>query len=130
MFLEPPNEYTQFTKVLILSNVEMLLFKTGKMTNKKQTQRSSRPDVFCKKGFLRNFAKFIGKHLCQSLYFNKVAGLACNCIKIETLALVFSYEFCEICENTFSYRTPPVAASGYNATFPLSKCYLKNSTNI
>ena len=37
--------------------------------------RSSRPDVFCKKGDLRNFTKFIGKHLCQSLIFNKVAGL-------------------------------------------------------
>ena len=24
---------------------------------------------------LRNFAKFIGKHLCQSLFFSKVAGL-------------------------------------------------------
>ena len=35
--------------------------------------RRSRPDVFCKKGVLRNFAKFIGKHLCRSLYFNKVA---------------------------------------------------------
>ena len=34
---------------------------------------SSGPDVFCKKGVLRNFAKFIGKHLCRSLYFNKVA---------------------------------------------------------
>ena len=28
-----------------------------------------------KKGVLRNFAKFIGKHLCQSLFFYKVAGL-------------------------------------------------------
>ena len=37
--------------------------------------RSSHPDVFCKKGVLRNFAKFTGKHLCQSLYFNKVASL-------------------------------------------------------
>ena len=36
---------------------------------------SSRPEVFCKKGVLRNFAKFTGKHLCQSLFFNKVAGL-------------------------------------------------------
>ena len=27
------------------------------------------------KGVLRNFAKFSGKHLCQSLFFNKVAGL-------------------------------------------------------
>ena len=31
--------------------------------------------MFCKKGVLRKFAKFIGKHLCQSLFFNKVAGL-------------------------------------------------------
>ena len=27
--------------------------------------------VFCKKGVLRNFAKFTGKHLCQSLFFHK-----------------------------------------------------------
>ena len=33
------------------------------------------PEVFCKKGVLRNFAEFTGKHLCQSLFFNKVAGL-------------------------------------------------------
>ena len=37
--------------------------------------RSSRPEVFCKKGALKNFAKFTGKHLCQSLFFNKVVGL-------------------------------------------------------
>ena len=36
---------------------------------------NSRPEVFCKKDALRNFAKFTGKHLCQSLFFNKVAGL-------------------------------------------------------
>ena len=27
--------------------------------------RGIRPEVFCKKGVLRNFAKFTGKHLCQ-----------------------------------------------------------------
>ena len=37
--------------------------------------KNSRPEVFCKKGVLRNFAKFTGKQLCQSLLFNKVAGL-------------------------------------------------------
>ena len=26
------------------------------------------PEMLCKKGALRNFAKFKGKHLCQSLY--------------------------------------------------------------
>ena len=73
---------------------------------------NSFPEVFCRKGVLRNFAKFTGKHLCQSLFFNKVAGGACNFIKKETLAQVFSCEFCKIFKNTFSYRTPPVAASG------------------
>ena len=28
--------------------------------------------MYCKKGVLRNFTKFIGKHLCQSLLFNKL----------------------------------------------------------
>ena len=36
--------------------------------------KSSRPDVFCEKGVLRNFAKFTGKHLCESLFFNKVTA--------------------------------------------------------
>ena len=30
---------------------------------------SSRPEVFFKKGVLRNFTKLTGKHLCQSLFF-------------------------------------------------------------
>ena len=37
--------------------------------------RSSCQEVFCKKGILRNFAKFTGKHLCQSFLFNSVASL-------------------------------------------------------
>ena len=30
------------------------------------------PEVFRKKGVLKNFAKFTGKDLCQSLFFNKI----------------------------------------------------------
>ena len=33
------------------------------------------PEVFCKKAALRNLTRFIGKHLCQRLFFNKAAGL-------------------------------------------------------
>ena len=36
---------------------------------------------------------------------------ACDFIKKEALAQVFSCELCEIFKNTFSYRTLPVAAS-------------------
>ena len=41
----------------------------------------------------------------------KLQDEAYNFIKKETLAQVFSCEFCEISKNIFSYRTPPVAAS-------------------
>ena len=37
--------------------------------------RSSHPEVFFRKVVLRNFAKFTGDHLCQSLFFNKAAAL-------------------------------------------------------
>ena len=56
-----------------------------------KTYRGSRPEVFSKKGVLRNFTKFTGKHLCQNLFFNKFAGLRQRC-----------------------YRTPLVAASEFN----------------
>ena len=36
--------------------------------------RSSRPEVFCKKGVLRDITKLTGRHLRQSLFFSKVAG--------------------------------------------------------
>ena len=66
--------------------------------------RSSHAEVFCEKRVLRNFAKFTGKHLCQSLFFNK--SWTSNFIKKETLAQVFSCEICDISKNTFSYRAP------------------------
>ena len=55
--------------------------------------RSSRPEVLCKKDVLSR---------------------VWNSITKETLALLFSYEFWESFENTFSYRTPSVAASESN----------------
>ena len=44
--------------------------KTEVINNRTSHQRCS-----MKKSVLRIFAKFTGKHLCQSLFFNKVAGL-------------------------------------------------------
>ena len=68
--------------------------------------RSSHQGWSIKKSVLGNFTKITGKHLCQSLFFNKVAGLrlrpkACYFIKKETVAQVFSCKFCEISRNTF-----------------------------
>ena len=58
-------------------------------------QKQSSRGVLQKKGVLRNFGKFTGKHLYQRLFYNE-----------ETLAQVFSCEICEISKNTFFCRTP------------------------
>ena len=52
---------------------------------------------YIKKSVSKNFAKFTGKHLCQSLFNPK----ACNFIEKENLAQVFPYRFCDIFRNTF-----------------------------
>ena len=77
-------------------NTQKLLCKSkwneGKWVSLRLSKaRSSHRRCSVRKGILKNFAKFTGKHLCQSLFFNKV-----------TLARAFSCEFCEISENTFS----------------------------
>ena len=41
-----------------------------------------------------------GNKLCQSLFFNKVEGAACIFSKKETMAQMFSSEFCKIFKNT------------------------------
>ena len=55
--------------------------------------RSSHQRCSVRKGVLRNFAKFTGKHLRQGLFF--------NFIKKETLTQVFFCDFCEIFKNNF-----------------------------
>ena len=61
-------------------------------------ERSSRPDVLCQKGVLRHFAKFTGKHLCQGLFFNKVAGGATVEMEIFVL-LAETFQFSKFQEN-------------------------------
>ena len=42
--------------------------------------RSSHLEVFCRKGVLRHFAKFLGKHLYQGHFLIKLQARACNFI--------------------------------------------------
>ena len=55
--------------------------------------------MFFKIGVPKNVPKFTGKHLCQSLFFKKDAGLR-PIISLKRLFLWISF-----------FRTPPVAAS-------------------
>ena len=63
--------------------------------------RSSCPEVFCKKGVLRNSEKFTEKDLCQSLFLNKVTGFRpANLFKKKLLHTCFPVNF------TIFLRTP------------------------
>ena len=77
------------------------------------------PEISVKKGVLKNFTKFTGKHLCWKhlrwcLFFYKVAGL--NFIK-KTPTQVFYCEFCEIFKNTFFTEHLPATAYVFYSVF-------------
>ena len=57
-----------------LANIGFL--KSFQKSWKTETARSSHRRCSMKKGVLKAFSKFIGKHLCQSLFVNKFAGLS------------------------------------------------------
>ena len=64
--------------------------------------RSCRPEVFCKKGVLRNFTKFtVWKHLGHSLFFNKVAGFS---LKLLRVAFSLSSDPCFWVSSRFLHR--------------------------
>ena len=56
------------------------------MTQKAVVQRCS-----VRKGVLRNFTKFTGKHLCQSLFLNKVVGHRAPLVAASVTYLVLIY---------------------------------------
>ena len=58
--------------------------------------------VFCKKGVLKNIAKFTLKPLCQSLFLNNVAALK------ETLAQIFPVNIEKFLRTSFLQNTPGV----------------------
>ena len=71
-----PSPLESVRKPLVFWRVQgVSKWNTGvKWVNPKQS-RSSFPEVFRRKGVLKNSANFTRKHLCQSLFFNRVAGL-------------------------------------------------------
>ena len=73
--------------------------------------RSSCSRVFCKKGVLKNFAKFTGKPLCQSRFFNRVTG---HFMKKET-GTGFFLRILQNFQGRLFYGTPPVATSRRNS---------------
>ena len=80
-FHETWNTFMKYFYFIIkVSFLILLINKKIELTEKRYLLtakiRSSRTEVFCKKGVLESFKKFTGKHLCQSLSFKRVAGLS------------------------------------------------------
>ena len=65
---------------------------------KNENDQKQPPEVFRKKNIFRNFAKFTGKHLCQSPFFNKIVGLKLETLLKQRIWHTFFLVF---------YRTPP-----------------------
>ena len=56
----------------------------GILTFQKQSLK-----VLYTKGVLKNFAKLTEKHLCRSLFSNKITGSVCNFVKKNSSTDVF-----------------------------------------
>ena len=95
-----------FKQVLsFLSNLTSALFilrialssHLPQIRSKFLNQQKQSSGMFCKNGVLRKFAKFIRKHLCQRLFFNKITGTGSDsCFPVNSANFL---------------RAPPVAAS-------------------
>ena len=93
------------------------LFKTSTYLIITQKQ----PPCFLKKGALRIFEKFTGKHPCWRLFFNTVAYLRPATLLKKRLHHKCFYVSCAKFLITYFYRTPPVTASeSYSLTFKSS----------
>ena len=66
------------TKKILKKNLQFpdcVMYVCNDVWEKHSAGRCSRPEVFCKKGVYKSFARLTGKHLCQNLFLNKIAGL-------------------------------------------------------
>ena len=94
--------------------LNIYIWKTKFFPHKQNLFRSSRLEVFFRKGALRNFAKFTGKYLClrsatlikkrlwhRYLTVNFAKFQPRNFIKKETLTQVFSVNFAKFLRTPF-----------------------------
>ena len=98
------NKYLFTSSVQPKKVLPFILLLVNSWTSDSHTQKinvdsqKQPPEVFFKKGILKNFAKFRGKNLCQIIFFDKVTG-------IRQILRNF--------EDTFLYRTPLGSGSGF-----------------
>ena len=71
-----------------------------------ETSRSSQESCSIKKAVLKNLTKFTGKHLCQNLFSNKVAGLSsATLLKKRLWQRCFPLNFAKFLRKSFLQNT-------------------------
>ena len=89
-----------FLTITITSTEEIL--KVSERNFSQETSETATKGVLCKKVFLEILQNSQENTFERASFFNKVAGLSpATLFKKETLARVFSCEFCEISKNIF-----------------------------
>ena len=71
----------KFQSTMKSEGYTLILWKCYECDEYGKSEAAPRSSV--RKGVLRNFEKFTGKHLCQSFFFNKVAGLRHRCFPVN-----------------------------------------------
>ena len=80
---------------------------------------------FLKRGFLEVLQNSLENTCARVPFLIKLKADARNFIKKEALAQVFYCQFFKMSKNTFSYRTPPVAASGKHSKLKIKDIFNK-----
>ena len=95
-----PLQYLNFSRTSADSRFCLPCYKLKKKSC--FMSRSSHQRCSIKKSPLKNFPKFTGKHCAKvSFLIIKLQTKACDFIEKETLAVVFSCEFCKNFKSTF-----------------------------
>ena len=97
-------------------------FSPRQFKNCKRYEKFSECLFIMKRKLIRCYHTWQSEAVARSCFVKKAE--TCNFIEKETLAKVFSCQFCEISKNTFSYRTPPVAASGQYLEYILKRIFI------
>ena len=108
-------------------------------------QNQSSGDVLCKKGVFKNFPKFTEKHLCQSLFFNNVAGLRPAPVVLDLLSWTLDKEDIDLNtanQNVFSFLSrrnivlivltnwPLTSVASITSPFFKSSCISASTSNF
>ena len=121
-----------YKKKRVAKSISMLKVKlfscfTCDTFSKKQSRSSHQR---CSIGVLKNFTKFTGKLLCQSLFFNKVQASGLQLYWKETLSKVFPCQFCDIFKNTFFTEYIQMIASGNPFNPSHQEKFLQHDQNL